>query len=388
MRSGSLENFFFDDLHFTLADDAARFAKETCAPIRERFERGELDEDAAARAFVAAAAKAGLLELCVPEDFGGRFPALDLRALCVAREALSYESGFADTCFVLQGLGSYPLALSGHDSLAREWLPKVASGRAIAAFAVTEPEAGSDLAGVRTTARREGNRWVLRGEKIFVSNAGVADVYTVLARTNDAPGHRGLSVLLVPAAAPGVRVERQRVTGPHPIGKVVFDGASVPAEHLLSQDGEGMKLALSNLDFFRTTVGAAACGLARRALDEAISHVKRRVQFGKALAEQQLVRAALAEMATDLDAARLLVYRAAGAVDRGSSRVTAPVSMAKLFATEAAQRIVDRAVQLHGGLGVTRDFVTERLYREVRALRIYEGTSEIQQLVIAKTLLA
>jgi acyl-CoA dehydrogenase len=391
MRSGALENFFFDDVHFSLAEDTERFAKEKCAPIRERFERGELDEDGAARAFVAALAERKLLDLCVPEDFGGRFSILDLRSICVVREKLAYESGFADTCFVLQGLGANPIALSGHALLAKEWLPRVASGKAIAAFAVTEREAGSDLANVRTTATREGSRFVLCGEKIFVSNAGVADFYTVLARTgaagSEAKKHEGLSMILVPAATTGVRVERQKMTGPHPIGKVVFDGAAVPAEYLLSAEGEGWKLALANLDFFRTSVGAAACGFARRALDESIAHTKNRAQFGKPLAEQQLTRAALAEMATDLDAARLLVYRAAGTVDRGSSRITGPVSMAKLFATEAAQRIVDKAVQLHGGLGVTSNFVTERLYREVRALRIYEGTSEIQKLVIAKTLL-
>jgi acyl-CoA dehydrogenase len=387
MRSGSIENFFFDDFHFALGDEAAKFASGEAAAIRAKFEAGKANEDETARAFVAGLAKAGFLELCVPEDFGGRFAALDLRAICVLREKLAYESGFADCCFILQGLGGNPIALSGHDSLSKEWLPRVAKGTAIAGFAVTEPEAGSDLANVKTTAKRDGNRWVVNGTKIFISNAGVADFYTVLARTNDLPGHKGLSMLLVPANSTGVRVERMRVTGPHPIGTVTFDGARVPAEYLLSRDGEGMKLALSNLDFFRTSVGAAACGLARRALDAAIEHVKNRVQFGKPLAEQQLVRAMLADMAVELDAARLLVYRAAATVDRGSSRTPVPVSMAKLYATEAAQRIIDASLQLHGGKGVVANSTTERLYREIRALRIYEGTSEIQKLVIAKGLL-
>jgi len=384
----ALETFFFDDLHHVLAERTARFARETAAPIALAFERGDLDEDAAARRFVKALADEKLLALCVPAAYGGRFPALDVRSLCVARERLAYESGFADTCFVLQGLGANPIAIAEHDALANAWLPRVARGEAIAAFAATEPEAGSDLGAVATRARRDGGAWVLDGTKVFISNAGVADVYAVLARTSDAPGSKGLSMLVVPASTPGVRVPvRLRVLGPHPIGTVAFEGARVPAENLLGEEGGGFGLAMRNLDLFRATVGAAACGLARRALDDSIAHVKRRVQFGKPLADQQMTRAAIAEMATELEASRLLVYRAAAAHDRGASRVTEAVSMAKLFATEAAQRIVDRAVQLHGGIGVVEGTPAERLYREVRALRIYEGASEIQKLVIAKALL-
>ncbi|MFN0204894.1 MAG: acyl-CoA dehydrogenase family protein [Planctomycetota bacterium] len=387
MQPGALENFFFDDIHFALGAETLTFAREQCAPIRDQFENGSLSEDEAARAFVKILGAAGLLELCVPEDFGGRHAVLDLRSICIVREKLSFESGFADNCFILQGLGGNPLALSGHETLANAWLPRVAKGDAIAAFAVTEPEAGSDLANVKTTARLENNVYILNGEKIFISNAGVADFYTVLARTSDAPGHKGLSMIFVPSAADGVRVERQRVIAPHPIGRIHFSSVRVPRENILTKDGEGLKLALSNLDTFRTSVGAAACGLAARALADSIAHAKQRIQFGKPLAEQQLTRAALAEMATDLEAARLLVYRAAAAFDRGSTRITSAVSMAKMFATEAAQRIIDKAVQLHGGLGVTCGTPVERLYREIRALRIYEGTTEIQKLVIAKGLL-
>ncbi|MBL8696269.1 MAG: acyl-CoA dehydrogenase family protein [Planctomycetes bacterium] len=393
MPGPALESFFFDDVHYAIARDAARVARERMAPIRDRFESGAADEDEAARAFTRELGAAGLLDLCVPEDFGGRFPLVDLRALCVVREALAYESGFADTCFVLQGLGGYPMALphvrdgSEPTALSKEWLPRVARGEAISAFAVTEPEAGSDLAACSTRARREGDQWILNGEKTFISNAGVADFFTVLARTSELPGAKGLSMIFVPASTPGVRVERFRVIAPHPIGKVIFHEARVPVANLLDAEGGGMRLALSNLDLFRTSVGAAACGFARRALDDSIARVKTRSQFGKPLSEQQLTRAALAEMATDLEAARLLVYRAAAAQDRGASRLTSAVSMAKLFATEAAQRIVDRAVQLHGGLGVVHGTTVERLYRDVRALRIYEGTTEIQKLVIAKGLL-
>jgi acyl-CoA dehydrogenase len=386
-RPGALENFFFDDIHFALADETRKLAREACGPVRDRFERGDLGEDAAAREFVKILGTAGLVELCVPAEYGGRHDALDLRSICVVRENLSYESGFADTCFILQGLGSYPIALAGREDLARAWLPRIAAGKAIAAFAVTEPNAGSDLANTATRARRDGDDFVVDGEKIFISNAGVADFYTLLARTGNEPGHRGLSMILVPADRPGISVERQRVLGPHPIGKVRFSGVRVPASNALTVEGEGLRLALANLDVFRTSVGAAACGLALRALDDAIAHTKARVQFGKPLADQQLTRAALADMATSLEAARLLVYRAAAAHDRGSSRLTKAVSMAKLFATEAAQQVIDRAVQLHGGLGVTAGNPVERLYREVRALRIYEGTSEIQKLVIAKALL-
>ena len=387
MKLAAVDGFFFDDVHHVLSERAAKLAKSEIAAIEPAFARGEIDEDAAARRYLAVLAREGLLALCVPQAHGGPFPLLDLRSICVARERLSYESGFADTCFVLQGLGSHPITLAGSD-LARTWLPRVGRGEAIAAFAVTEPDAGSDLAAAKTTARRDGDSWVIEGRKVFVSNAGIADFYTVLARSGDVPGAKGLSMFLVPASTPGVRVPvRLRVMAPHPIGTIVFEKARVPASHLLGEEGGGFALAMANLDFFRTSVGAAACGLAERAIDESIAHTKVRIQFGKPLAEQQLVRAALAEMATDLEASRLLVHRAAAMLDRGSSRVTAAASMAKLFATEAAQRIVDRGVQLHGGLGVTEGSVVERLYREVRALRIYEGASDIQKLVIAKQLL-
>ncbi len=387
MSRSSLEHFFFDDLHFALASEVARVARDRMAPLQDAFDRGASSEDDTARLMVGELASAGLLDLVVPGAYGGRFPVIDVRALCVAREKLAHASGFADTCFVLQGLGSLPIASAGHEELARTWLPRVVAGEAIAAFAVTEPEAGSDIGSARTTARRDGDTLVLDGTKTFISNAGVADFYTVLARTNETPGSKGLSLVFVPAATEGLRVERQRVLGPHPIGTLRFEGVRVPATHLLGEEGKGLRLALGNLDVFRTSVGAAACGLAQRALDDSIAHVRARVQFGKPLSEQQLVRAAIAEMATELEASRLLVYRAAASHDRGATDGTLAVSMAKLHATEAASRVIDRAVQLHGGLGVTHGTPVERLYREARALRIYEGTSEIQRLVIARALL-
>lgn len=399
MQPGSIENFFFDDVHFSLVDTVKDLARTRCAAIRDQFERHEISEDDAARAFVRTLASAGLLDLCIPEDFGGRFPVPDLRSICIVREQLSYESGFADTSFILQGLGAHPLALAALQQIdpsagaiqafepAAEWLPRVIKGEAIAAFAVTEPEAGSDLGSAQCAAVPHRGGYSLNGRKIYISNAGVADFYTVLAREGGGADHKQLAMYLVPAHTPGVSVRRMQVIGPHPIGEVHFNDAHVPEKYKLCEAGAGLKLALANLDLFRTSVAAAACGLAKRALDDAARHVKQRIQFGKPLAEQQLTRAAIAEMATDLDAARLLTYRAAASHDRGASRLTVPISMAKWFATEAAQRIIDRSLQLHGGLGVTVGTPVERLYREVRALRIYEGTSEIQQLVIARGIL-
>jgi acyl-CoA dehydrogenase len=290
--------------------------------------------------------------------------------------------------FAVQGLGSYPIVLAGSDRLNREYVAEAARGTAVAAFALTEPEAGSDPAGIQTEARRDGDDYVISGTKTYISNAGLASFYVVFARTGPGAGSKGLSALVVDAAASGFQVERQiDLLAPHPIGQLRFDECRVPADRRLGAEGDGLKIALSTLDLFRSSVGAAACGISARALQEAVTYASRRRQFGSALSEFQATRIALADMATELDAARLLVYRAAWTKDGGAARVTRESSMAKLFATEAAQRIVDRAVQIHGGLGVTRGAVVERLYREVRALRIYEGTSEIQRLVIAEQVL-
>jgi acyl-CoA dehydrogenase len=368
----------FDPAHRDVAARFTAFAREAVEPFAAAAEDG--DPIAAGRAFIDRAAEAGLLSYFVGDGRTGP----ELRALCLAREAIAASSGFADSVFAVQGLGSYPIVLAGSDRLNREYVAEAARGRAVAAFALTEPEAGSDPAGIQTDARRVGDDYVISGTKTYISNAGLASFYVVFARTGPGAGSKGLSAFVVDAAASGFQVERQiDLLAPHPIGQLRFDECRVPADRRLGAEGEGLKIALSTLDLFRSSVGAAACGISARALEEAATYASRRRQFGSALSEFQATRIALADMATELDAARLLVYRAAWTKDGGAARVTRESSMAKLFATEAAQRIVDRAVQIHGGLGVTRGVVVERLYREVRALRIYEGTSEIQRLVIA-----
>jgi acyl-CoA dehydrogenase len=309
---------------------------------------------------------------------------MDLRSLVAVREGLAYFSGLADTAFAMQGLGSHALSLAGTDVQKNRWLPEVVGGSVLSAFAVTEPEAGSDLAAVRTRAVREGALWRLDGVKTFISNAGIAGVYTVLARSGEGEGHRGLSMFLVDADAPGISVRRLEHMAPHPLGEVRFEGT--PAV-LLGEAGKGYALSLATLDSFRPSVGAAACGLARRALDEAVRWTLSRRQFGHPLSDFQSVQMALADMHAELTAARLVVRHAAWLKDQGAERIPSEGAMAKLLATEGAQRIVDRAVQLHGGQGVMKGATVERLYREVRALRIYEGTSEIQKLVIARHLL-
>jgi len=290
--------------------------------------------------------------------------------------------------FAMQGLGSYPITLAGGEALKRRHLPRVVSGEAIAAFALTEPEAGSDVAALQTAARRDGDHYELDGVKTFISNAGLADFYVVFAKTNPDQGHKGISAFVVEPSMSGFVVERKlELIAPHPIGVVRFERCQVPRESLLGDEGQGFKIAMQTLDVFRATVAAAAVGMARRALDEALAYSRQRVQFGRPIAEFQGIQFKLGEMATELEAARLLVYRAAWKKDQGAERVTRESAMAKLYATEMAQRVIDQAVQIHGGNGVVKGFVVERLYREIRALRIYEGTSEIQKVVIARELL-
>ncbi len=364
------------------ADDFAARA----AAVGARLEH---DEDP--RRIVGELARAGLLAACVPD--GGP---VSLAALCAVRGALAYRSSLADTMFAMQGLGSFPVILAGSEAQRARCLPPIARGEAIAAFAITEPDAGSDVSAVATRAVADGEHYRLDGEKTFISNAGIADSYVVFARTDlgsppkdggaggPASGrHRGLSAFLVAGGARGLAAEPIELIAPHPIGRLTFDGC--PAE-LLGALGDGFSIAMRTLDQYRASVGAAAAGMARRALDEAVARVKARRQFGKPLAEFQATQVALAEMALDLEAADLLVAQAARRADAGE-RVTREAALAKLGATEAAQRVIDRAVQLHGGQGVVRGVVVERLYREIRALRIYEGTSEIQKLVIARELL-
>ena len=336
---------------------------------------------AAARRLVAAMGEEGLLA-------GSAAAEQDLRGLCLIREALAGASPLADALFALQALGSTPIALAGSAELRDRWLPEVAAGRAIAGFAMTEPEAGSDVGAIATTARREGAEFVLDGVKSFISNAGLADFYCVFASTDRTKGTRGLDCFVVPAETPGLRfVAPYVLSEPHPLGELAFENCRVPVSARIGEAGAGFKLGMRTLDLLRPTVAAAACGMAARALEEAVAHARSRRQFGSALADFQLVQAKIARMATDLAAARLLTYRAAWERDRGAERVTREAAMAKLFATEAAQRIVDDAVQILGGRGVLAGSTVDRLYRAVRALRIYEGTSEIQHLVIARDLL-
>jgi acyl-CoA dehydrogenase len=354
---------------------------------------GLSEDDEAARA-LAALAEAGLPSWIVPAAYGGADAGglcepdtVSVRALTTIRDELAYHGGMLDVMFVMQGLGSFPIARSGSAALRAEVLPAVARGERIAAFALTEPEAGSNVAQVATRAERSGDGWRLTGRKTFISNAGIADFYTVLARTSGEVGDgKGLSMFYVPARTPGVTIERFEVMAPHPIGDVIFEDAEVPAGGLLGEDGRGLGIAFATLSRFRTSVAAAANGFARRALDESRRHLKRRVQFGKPLAAFQALQFDLALMDTRLRAAQLLVEEAAATVDGGGLGVR-EVARAKLYATDNASWVCDRAVQHFGGLGVKRGVIVERLLREVRALRIYEGTSEIQKLIIAKDLL-
>ncbi|HVG18867.1 MAG TPA: acyl-CoA dehydrogenase family protein [Blastocatellia bacterium] len=372
-----------EDHHRELAAQVDHFNREQ---VREGLRsRGE---DEQARGLVRALASEGLLDYAVPARFDAGAKEIDVRALCVVRERLSYESSLADLMFAMQGLGSYPVTLAGAGEIKRRLLPQVKSGEAIAAFAITEPEAGSDVSAIQTAARRDGASYVIDGRKTFISNAGLADFYTVFAKTDPAKGHKGITAFVVERDTPGFSFEEKiELIAPHPIGRIGFNDCRVPAANRLGEEGEGFKIAMATLDTFRPTVGAAATGLAWRAMDEAVGYAGRRIQFGKPISEFQSTQMKIAEMATELDAARLLVYRAAWKKDSGQDRVTLESAMAKLFATEAAQRIIDAAVQIHGGAGLVKGAAVERLYREIRALRIYEGTSEIQKLVIAGRLL-
>ena len=372
---------FFNNDHRELAAEMSLFVEQE---IEERAHEARALEDRS-RDFVAALARAGLLRYAVAAH-GSQ---LDVRSLCLIREMLCYSSSLADLAFVMQGLGTHAISQAAPEHVRDFWLTRAAEGRAIAAFALTEPEAGSDVAAVKTTATRDGDTWIINGIKRFISNAGIADFYTVFARTGTQTGGRAeLSAFVVGARMPGFRVvEQTPLISPHPIGEIEFRDCRVPAEDMVGAEGDGFLLAMRTLDTFRASVGAAACGMARRALDESIRYASSRKQFGRLLAEHQLIQEKLADMVTELDAARLLVYRAAYLKDSGAGRVSREASEAKLYATEAAWRIIDQAVQIHGGSGLVSGAVVERLYRDVRALRIYEGTSEIQKLIIASQLL-
>ena len=374
---------FFEDRHRELAASLDGWSAQQLAAIDHH------DVDRACRSLVLALGQAGVLRHCVPSAFGGASAALDSRSLVVCRETLARHDGLADFAFAMQGLGSGPITLAGSPDVQNEWLPRVARGEAIAAFALSEPNAGSDVAAMACAARDDGDSYVLNGEKTWISNGGIADVYCVFARTGEAPGTRGISAFVVPARTAGLEIaERIEVIAPHPLARLRFSGCRVPKSHRLGPAGDGFKLAMRTLDIFRASVAAAALGFARRALDEALSFTASRPMFGQQLLDFQLTQATLGDMACDIDAAALLTYRAAWLRDTQGARTTREAAMAKLVATENAQRVIDRAVQLHGGQGVRVGSVVESLYREIRALRIYEGASEVQRLIIGRDLAA
>ncbi len=346
------------------------------------------DVDAECRALVKSLGAAGWLRHAVGgTTHGGAADVIDTRSICLVRETLARHSGLADFAFAMQGLGSGAISLAGTPEQRAAWLPKVAAGEAISAFALSEPDAGSDVAAMACSARAEGQHYILDGEKTWISNGGIADVYVVFARTGEAPGSRGISAFIVPADTPGFEIaERIDVIAPHPLARLRFTNCRVPASARIGAPGEGFKVAMRTLDVFRTSVAAAALGFARRALDEGLHRATTRKMFGGVLADFQLTQAKLAQMATTIDSAALLTYRAAWQRDQGRP-VTREAAMAKMVATEGAQQVIDAAVQLWGGLGVVSEQPVERLYREIRALRIYEGATEVQQLIIARELL-
>jgi acyl-CoA dehydrogenase len=370
---------FFEDRHRAFAENLEAWCAKNLPVAHD-------DVDAACRELVAKLGSDGWLK---PTSIDTVNPApLDVRTLCIARETLARHDGLADFAFAMQGLGSGALSLFGTPEQQR-WLEKTRAGKAIAAFALSEPRSGSDVANTEMTAKRDGDGFVLDGEKTWITNGDIADFHVVFARTGEAPGAKGLSAFLVPADTPGLAIaERLEVIAPHPLARLSFEGVRVPASAMIGRPGEGFKIAMSVLDVFRPTVGAAALGFARRALDATLARIRNRELFGAPLFDLQMVQGHVAEMALDVDAAALLVYRAAWAKDRGAARITREAAMAKLFATDRAQAVIDKAVQLHGGDGVRRGHIVESLYREIRALRIYEGASEVQKVVIARQVAA
>lgn len=368
---------FYEPRHAALAREADRWAGANL-----EHAHGE-DADAICRRLVKDLGAAGWLKYCVPG--GSEF---DVRSIALLREIFAWHAGLADFAFVMQGLGSGPIALAGTPAQKEAWLPRVARGEAIAAFALSEPSAGSDVAALATTAHRDGPHWVLNGAKTWISNGGIADLYVVFAREPGTQGTKGISAFVLEAGTPGFDAwERIDIVAPHPMATLRFKACRIPVANILGAPGEGFKLAMRNLDVFRTTVAGAALGFSRRALHEALAHAKSRRMFGQALAQFQLTQAKLADMAAGIEAGALLVARAGWARDAGKKRITSEAAMAKMQATETAQQVVDAAVQILGGLGVRRGHIVESLYREVRALRIYEGATEVQKLIIARELL-
>jgi acyl-CoA dehydrogenase len=368
---------FLEDRHRALAAEAEDWARDNLAHV------DHADTDAACRALARRMGAADLFRHCVPAG-----DAADMRALCILRETLARHDALADFVFAMQGLGSGAIVLHGTPAQRARFLPPVRSGDSLAAFALSEPEAGSDVAAIATTATRLSGGWRLDGVKTWISNGGIAGHYVVFARSGEAPGTRGLSAFIVPADTPGLHIAaRIEVIAPHPLATLRFENCVLPDDALLGEAGAGFRIAMRTLDVFRPTVGAAALGLARRALDESLHRARTRTMFGGTLGDLDMARARIAGMATRIDAAALLVYRAAWAGDRQRGRITREAAMAKMYATEAAQRVIDDAVQLWGGLGITAGHPVERLYREVRALRIYEGATDVQKVIIARAVL-
>ncbi len=377
---------FFDERHAAFAHDLDAWCVANLAHV------DHVDTDNACRELVRALGKAGFLQVVVPSgpngQWGGRWPEIDSRAVCIARETLARHEGLADFAFAMQGLGSGAISIAGSDELRMKYLPRVAAGEAIAAFALSEPNAGSDVAAMSCEAKLEGDHYVINGEKTWISNGGIADFYCVFVRTGEAPGARGITGFVVDANTPGLTVaERIDVIAPHPLARLKFENCRIPVSQRLGDAAQGFKIAMMTLDIFRASVAAAALGFARRAIQEGVARAKSRQMFGGALADLQLTQAALGDMATDIDASALLTYRAAWMRDVRKQRTTREAAMAKMTATESAQRVIDRALQMFGGLGVVSGQPVEKLYREIRALRIYEGATEVQKLIIARELL-
>lgn len=372
---------FFDEAHRRFAEGLVAWAAPAVAPLVDHH-----DADASVRRLVRALGAAGWLKAVVPAAYGGTHPALDVRTLCLAREILGWHHGLADFAFAMQGLGSHSVTAFGSDALKKKLLPEVASGKHIAAFALSEPRSGSDVASIDTVARPDGpGHFRIDGEKTWISNGGIADHYVVFARTGEAPGAKGLSAFFVEAGTPGLEIaERLETIAPHPLARLRFEDCRVPVENRLGGPGDGFRVAMTTLDVFRSTVGAAALGFARRAFEETLERVSSRQLFGAPLADLQMTQGSLADSTSDIDAAALLIYRAAWTKDSGAQRIAREAAMAKMFATEMAQRVIDRAVQLHGGDGVRVGSKVEQLYREIRALRIYEGATEVQKVIIAR----
>ena len=374
---------FFDDSHRALATSLDEWAVRNLAGMHD-----PADLDDTCRKLVARLGADGWLRHAVPRAYGGVQERLDSRSLCLVRETLARHAGLADFAFAMQGLGSGAIALHGSEELKQRYLPRVAAGDWIAAFALSEPDAGSDVAAMTTSAQLEGDHYRLDGTKTWISNGGIAHFYTIIARTGEAPGAKGLTAFVVDASTPGLEIAgRIDVTAPHPLATLRFHECRIPVANRLGEAGQGFKVAMETLDIFRASVAAAALGFARKALDEALLRARGRRMFGQVLADFQLTQAAIADMSTTIDGSALLTYRAAWLRDVKGVRTTREAAMAKLAATEGAHQVIDRAVQLFGGLGVQSGHVVEQLYREIRPLRIYEGASEVQKLIIAREML-